>query len=158
MGRIAGESAAGNVDNKRGVTTQKAAKNVNEAADSRQDASPVSLREIRRHIRDLAWEHAGIVRDEGGIIEGLRKLHGLEQDLKGASWSNVIDRAMKEDLLSAVFSLKAILSASTGRKESRGSFIRKDFPREDNANWRKNSCLTYDAEKDSFSVTYHAVK
>jgi succinate dehydrogenase/fumarate reductase flavoprotein subunit len=98
------------------------------------------------------------VRDEGGIIEGLRKLHGLEQDLKGASWSNVIDRAMKEDLLSAVFSLKAILSASTGRKESRGSFIRKDFPREDNANWRKNSCLTYDAKKDSFSVTYHAVK
>lgn len=158
MGRIAGESAAGNVDNKRGVATQKAAKNGNEAADSRQDASPVSLRVIRRHIRDLAWEHAGIVRDEGGIIEGLRKLHGLEQDLKGASWSNVIDRAMKEDLLSAVFSLKAILSASTGRKESRGSFIRKDFPREDNTDWRKNSCLTYDAKKDSFSVTYHAVK
>jgi succinate dehydrogenase/fumarate reductase flavoprotein subunit len=64
---------------------------------------------------------------------------------------------MKEDLLSAVFSLKAILSASTGRKESRGSFIRKDFPREDNANWRKNSCLTYDAEKGSFSVSYHDV-
>ena len=158
MGRIAGESAARYATDGKRITTQKNDRDLDEPGEAELQNSPVSLREIRRHIRDLAWEHAGIVRDEGGIIEGFRKLHGLEQDLKGASWSNVIDRAMKEDLLSAVFSLKAILSASTGRKESRGSFIRKDFPREDNANWRKNSCLTYDAKKDSFSVTYHEVK
>jgi succinate dehydrogenase/fumarate reductase flavoprotein subunit len=158
MGRIAGESAARYATDGKRITTQKNDRDLDEPGKAEPQDSPVSLREIRRHIRNLAWEYAGIVRDEGGIIEGFRKLHGLEQDLKGASWSNITDRAMKEDLLSAVFSLKAILSASTGRKESRGSFIRKDFPKEDNANWRKNSCLTYDAKKDSFSVTYHAVK
>jgi succinate dehydrogenase/fumarate reductase flavoprotein subunit len=159
MGRIAGESAAKHPKSDRRITPQKDGKGSGGVSGKAEPhGSPVSLREIRRRIRDIAWEHAGIVRDEEGITEGFSKLNGLEQELKGASWSNVIERATKEDLLSAVFSLRAILGASLGRKESRGSFIRKDFPKEDNSNWRKNSCLTYDAEKDSFSVTYLDVK
>ena len=159
MGRIAGESAAKYTRSGKRITTQKDDQGSDgKSSKVESHGSPVSLPEIRRRIRDLAWEHAGIVRDEEGITEGLRNLNGLEQYLEGASWSNVTERAMKEDLLSAVFSLRAILSASMGRKETRGSFIRKDFPKEDNANWRKNSYLTYDPEKDSFSVTYHALK
>jgi len=45
---------------------------------------------------------------------------------------------------------KAILTASLARAESRGSFNRKDFPREDNINWQKNSCLIYDRKKRVF--------
>ena len=34
----------------------------------------------------------------------------------------------------------------------------KDFPKEDSANWRKNSCLAYDPDKDRFFVSYHDVE
>jgi succinate dehydrogenase/fumarate reductase flavoprotein subunit len=159
MGRIAGESAAKHTKSDKRITTHKDDKGLGGVSGKTEPhGPPVSLREIRRRIRDIAWERAGIARDEEGINEGLRDLNGLEQGLKKTSWSNVIERTMKEDLLSAVFSLRAIFCASIGRKESRGSFIRKDFPKEDNVNWRKNSYLTYDAKKDSFSVTYLDVK
>jgi succinate dehydrogenase/fumarate reductase flavoprotein subunit len=159
MGRIAGKYCARHEARKIGIATKKIAKHENEsAADPGQAGSPVSLRELRKRLRDLAWEHAGIVRDEKGMKQGLRKLHSLEEDLKKVSWSNVRERAMKEDLSSAVFSLGAILSASLGRQESRGSFIRKDFPKEDNAHWQRNSCLAYDPEKGIFSVTYHSAR
>jgi succinate dehydrogenase / fumarate reductase flavoprotein subunit len=127
----------------------------NEHADSAQGGLFISFRELRAHVRNLAWEHAGIVRDEAGLKKGLLMLDSIEGELKNAMWTNVRERIIKEDLLSAVFSVKAILSASMGRKESRGSFIRKDYPKEDNDNWRKNSCLTYNPQNNSFSVSYH---
>ena len=158
MGRIAGESAAKHIKSGKRSTTRSNDMDSGQPGEIQPQNSAVSLQGIRKRIRDIAWEHAGIVRDEGGIAVGFHKLNAVEHDLKGASWSNVTERAMKEDLSSATFSLRAILGASMGRKESRGSFNRKDFPKEDNTSWRKNSCLTYDPEKDSFSVTYHAVK
>jgi len=158
MGRIAGKSAANYGEGKKKFTSQKTETSTQRVTNSGQDGLPESLRNLRTRLRDLSWNHAGIVRDEEGMEEGFRQLNELEQDLKKISWSNVRERTTKEDLSSAAFSLKAILSASIRRKESRGSFVRKDFPTEDNANWRKNSCLTYHPEEISFSVTYHDAK
>ena len=50
--------------------------------------------------------------------------------------------------------VKAILTASLEREESRGSFIRKDYPQEDNQQWLRNSCLTYGPEKKEFALRY----
>lgn len=158
MGRIAGKSAANHAVAQRKTGTQKKDRGKNDSIGSNQETSLVSIRELRKHIKNLAWYHAGIIRSEQTIKEGFIKLNELEQGMKKTSWSNVRDRAAKEDLSSALFSIKAILTASLGRKESRGSFIRDDFPKEDNANWRKNSCLTYNQEKNTFLVTYHSVK
>lgn len=154
MGRVAGTFAA----RYRGEEESEDHDNMNhqnEHADSAQGGLFISFRELRAHVRNLAWEHAGIVRDEAGLKKGLLMLDSIEGELKNAMWTNVRERIIKEDLLSAVFSVKAILSASMGRKESRGSFIRKDYPKEDNDNWRKNSCLTYNPQNNSFSVSYH---
>jgi succinate dehydrogenase/fumarate reductase flavoprotein subunit len=158
MGRIAGKSAANHVVMQRETKNQKKDRGKNDSVGSNQETSLVSIRELRKHVKNIAWGHAGIIRSEQTIKEGFIKLNELEQDLKKTSWSNVRDRAAKEDLSSALLSIKAILTASLGRKESRGSFIREDFPKEDNANWRKNSCLTYNPEMNMFSVTYHSVK
>jgi succinate dehydrogenase/fumarate reductase flavoprotein subunit len=54
--------------------------------------------------------------------------------------------------------LRAILQASLGRLESRGSFLRSDFADEDDGNWRRNSCLSYDADKNAFTVKYLPVE
>lgn len=158
MGRIAGKSAARYMKKKEGIETHSDVRHRAKNVDSTKDGSSVAFRELRDRIHNLAWEYAGIVRNEAGLKRGLHMLGGLERELKNALWTNVRERTMKEDLSSALFSIKAILTASLGRKESRGSFIRDDFPEEDNTNWRKNSCLTYNPETNTFSVTYHSVK
>lgn len=115
------------------------------------------LRELRQRIRGIAWNHGGIVRSEAGLQEGLHKIEEMAGQLGKTACQTVADKILKEDLLSAVFVLKAVLIASLARKESRGSFYRKDFPQEDNTNWRKNSCLAYDVRKNDFTLSHHEV-
>ncbi len=64
-------------------------------------------------------EYAGIVRNEAGLKRGLHMLGGLERELKMLCGQNVRERTMKEESSSALFSIKVILTASLGRKESR---------------------------------------
>lgn len=158
MGRITGSSAAVGGKSGTGSTLKKIEPRSYKAANHDHGSPHASLRDIRTRLRSIAWEHAGIVRDEEGMKEGLHKLISLEQELMGTPWVNVAERSTKEDLASAMLSLKAIFIAGMGRKESRGSFIRRDFPKEDNVTWRKNSCLTYNQDENSFSVTYHSAE
>jgi len=116
-----------------------------------------TLRGLRRRIREIAWACAGVVRSENGLRRGVAKVTELEIELKIVAPQTVHDRKSKEDLMGATFVLKAVLTASLSRKESRGSFIREDFPRQDELNWRKNSCLAYDWEENEFSVRYFPV-
>lgn len=157
MGRIVGASAAKVGKNRNAVSSQRLVETGAETTGSNFDGEPRFFNKLREQIRSLAWKHAGVVRDKDGMREGLRLLHDIQNELKKSSWTTVRQRVTKEDLLSASFSLRAILSAGLERLESRGSFIRKDFPKEDNANWRKNSCLTWDADSDAFSIAYHDV-
>ncbi|MCX5802060.1 MAG: FAD-binding protein [Proteobacteria bacterium] len=115
------------------------------------------LREIRQKIREIAWNYAGMVKTGKGLEEGLDRLEEVEGQLRKTDFKGVMERKLKEDLVSASFILRAIFFTSLSRKESRGSFIRKDFPQEDNINWRKNSCLAYDPERNTFSVSHHDV-
>lgn len=116
-----------------------------------------SLKELRRQIREVAWEKAGILRSEGDLKEGLAAIDEIDMQLHSATLRNISEKRLKQDLLSACFVLKAVLMASLGRKESRGSFNRKDFPHEDNINWLKNSCLTYNLAQGTFALSYHEV-
>lgn len=111
------------------------------------------LGDLRQRIREVAWRHAGVVRSENGLREGLAKLIDLERELKAAGAQGVSERRLREDLMSAIFVIKAVLTVSLSRKETRGAFIREDFAQQDDLNWRKNSCLAYDRGKDQFSHT-----
>ncbi|WP_048147208.1 L-aspartate oxidase [Pyrococcus abyssi] len=61
-------------------------------------------------IREIMWNHAGIVRDKSSLLEGLKKLEGVEADQR----------------LKVV--AKAVLTLALEREESRGSHYRRDFP------------------------------
>ena len=114
------------------------------------------LPNIRKKVREISWKCAGVVRSEEAMKEGLAKVTDLERELKSVLPQTIVDRKLREDLVSATFVLKAVLTASLSRNESRGAFIRKDFPHQDDLKWRKSSCLVYDIQEGNFSLNHYA--
>jgi len=114
------------------------------------------LKGVLRRIKEISFSHAGVVRSEEMIREGLSLVEAMKLQLKNLVLVDSGDRILHEDVASALFVLHAVLAASQGRQESRGSFIRADFPEEDPARWRKNSCLHYDLKEERFSIEYAA--
>ena len=123
-------------------------------AKPQQAAARINFRDLLRRVRKIAWEHAGIFRSEQSIREGLMIVEMIKAQAKKALPANPSERIAKEDLTSALFVLEAVLTASLGRQESRGSFIRSDFPQEDDKNWKRNSCLQYEPDEGGFAVGY----
>jgi aspartate oxidase len=124
--------------------------------------SPVSafeeIRALHQTLKEIAWRQAGVVRSRTGLNEGLVRLQELEDRLAGLKPGAVPERKRLEDLRSAVMVTGAVLTAGLAREESRGSFIREDFPDEDNLRWRKNSRLTYISDKNNFQIDYVEVR
>ncbi|MFC1798741.1 FAD-binding protein [Thermodesulfobacteriota bacterium] len=111
-------------------------------------------RSFKKQIHEIAWAHAGIIREETGLKHGLQKISELEDRLWSTT-NETIEKKRKNDLMGAVFVLKAILTASLARNESRGAFVRREYPLGDNIEWRKNSCLKYNSQAKEFSVSHH---
>ncbi len=153
FGRIAGRGAARYALNC--PTSLPDLKELSKGFSYDPSSSQGTQRKLQRRIREIAWRCTGVVRSEKGLREGLAEVKKLEIGLKAIVPHTVHDKKLKQDLMGATFVLKAVLTASVSRKESRGSFIREDFPQQDDLNWRKNSCLTYDWEDDRFSVSYY---
>ena len=115
----------------------------------------LDLPALRRRIREAAWRFAGVVRSEEGMAQGLTEAEATSEALAAVAPHTPKDRILRDDLLSAAFVLRAILTAGLPRRESRGAFIRADYPAQDDGRWRKNSCLAWDASADQFTVTHH---
>jgi succinate dehydrogenase flavoprotein subunit len=93
---------------------------------------PENVRALQRALRNDMTEHAGVVRDEAGLLTGLRKLAEIEQrvghlgvhpDIAG-----FYDLAHAFDLKSSVIAARATLEAALERRETRGCHNRSDYP------------------------------
>jgi succinate dehydrogenase / fumarate reductase flavoprotein subunit len=77
-------------------------------------------------------EHAGVVRDEGGLRAGLSELDAIEARMAGLGvhpdLAGFQDLAHAFDLESSVLSARATLEAALERRETRGSHNRADYP------------------------------
>jgi succinate dehydrogenase / fumarate reductase, flavoprotein subunit len=89
-------------------------------------------RPLQRRLRDLMWEHCGVVRHEEALREGLRELASIREasgsvDVRpGAEgWS---DLAHALDLRAGLVAAEASLRSAIERRETRGAQIRTDFP------------------------------
>jgi succinate dehydrogenase/fumarate reductase flavoprotein subunit len=117
-------------------------------------APPVDLRALRQRIRDTAWRCAGVVRAGEGMRDGLAEVERIQAALEVAGAPTPQERLRREDLRSAAFVLRAVLTAGLARRESRGTFIRTDCPAQDDANWLKNSRLVWDPARRRFDVAH----
>ena len=105
-----------------------------------------------KSLRNLAWKYAGPSREEGSMEEGLAQLVSLEKRIEKVFPATLKDLFRKKDLDNVALTLRAILQGSLLRKESRGSFFRKDFPGQDDQNWMMNTC--YRLVKGELHITH----
>jgi succinate dehydrogenase/fumarate reductase flavoprotein subunit len=127
------------------------------AAASGSKGRKTDFRQLRQSIARVAWEFAGVVRSRDGIREGLVKIDGIERALGESAAEDPAERIAREDMISAAFAVRTILEASLGREESRGTFIRSDFPLQDDLNGLKNSVCTRDETRGRVHVRFEEV-
>ncbi|HTN55321.1 MAG TPA: FAD-binding protein [Microbacterium sp.] len=91
-----------------------------------------NVRALQRAIRNTMTEHAGVVRDEAGLLEGLRQLDAIEDRMKDVGIHPDIagfqDLAHAFDLKASAIAARATLEAALERRETRGCHNRSDFP------------------------------
>ncbi len=94
-----------------------------------------NVRELQRAIRNMMTDHAGVVRDEEGLLAGLAKLDDIEERMGNIGIHPDIagyqDLAHAFDLLGSALAARATLEAAIERRETRGCHNRSDYPEMD---------------------------
>jgi succinate dehydrogenase / fumarate reductase flavoprotein subunit len=134
FGRIVGEAAA---EYSAGITSQNRSQDVIDAAerevtDTLASDGQENVRALQRDIRNIMTDFGGVVRDEAGLLEGLRQLDelddrqsriGVHPDVAGFS-----GLAHAFDLRASLLAARATLACALERRESRGAHNRSDYP------------------------------
>jgi len=156
FGRIVGEAAAAY---SAGITTQHRSQEVIDAAEKEVSDIVASdgeenVRALQRDIRDTMTDCGGVVRDEAGLLEGLRQLDvlddrqtriGVHPDVAGFS-----GLAHAFDLRASLMAARATLACALERRESRGAHNRSDYPDMDpalqvNLVWSADGTIAHEA-------------
>ncbi|MEM6502277.1 MAG: FAD-dependent oxidoreductase [Cyanobacteria bacterium P01_C01_bin.89] len=89
-------------------------------------------RPLQHELRNIMWEHCGVVRDQEKLNEGLAKLAALKETTKDLDVR--LDSEGCEDLVHAfdleasIMCAEATILSALERRESRGAHQRSDFP------------------------------
>jgi succinate dehydrogenase/fumarate reductase flavoprotein subunit len=102
---------------------------------------------VKKAIRELMWTHMGVEKNAGSMNEALDKLERIRVEMlprlavKSASrrsnheWLDAIDVHNMLDVC------VLMVHSALNRKESRGPFIRTDYPEMDNEHWLVQNIL-----------------
>jgi succinate dehydrogenase / fumarate reductase flavoprotein subunit len=132
-GRRAGEAAAAfALDNDVAVRPQRIIRDAVDTLDVLIHNGTELARAAQRELRDLMWEHCGVVRSDGGLAMGLARLDGLRDSLEDIDvrpteegWS---DLAQALDLRAGTALAEVTLRTARVRTETRGCHNRSDYP------------------------------
>ncbi len=113
-------------------------------------------RELFREVQNVSWTHAGPLRNEKSLEEGLSRVSEMGRRL--AELETAGSSLELNELKGSILISKAIMRASLAREESRGAFYREDFPERDDEHWLKNILLTLDRETGNFIVSFRPVQ
>ena len=138
FGNISGRAAANFALNTEEISFSKSKlkKAANEIIDSFSDTKTENPYHLHRELQDIMEMHAGIVREEESLNEGIEKLKDLSKRVENAkatgdrsynpSWHLCLD--MKNMIITSL----AVAEAAKERRESRGGHTRLDYPEYDN--------------------------
>jgi succinate dehydrogenase/fumarate reductase flavoprotein subunit len=113
---------------------------------ARQDGVPPA--EVKDALRKLMWEKVGVEKDAASLRSALDDIADIRLDLLprmsikrtaqavNYEWLDAID------VINMVDACELIIHSSLERKESRGPFMRRDFPLQDNASWLAANVMT----------------
>jgi L-aspartate oxidase len=103
------------------------------------------VEEIIAKLQASMWACAGLLRQESTLREGMRAQEDCAEGLAALAAEGKGSRRLTEALaINRV--AQAILSSSLVRIESRGAHYRNDFPKRDDANFRKHSIFGRDGK------------
>jgi succinate dehydrogenase/fumarate reductase flavoprotein subunit len=105
------------------------------------DAADISPANVKQALRTIMWDKAGVEKDDSSLNAALHDIDRLRIELlprmrvayKGRNanyeWVDAID------LVNMMDACELIIHSSIERRESRGPFMRRDFPLTDNMHW-----------------------
>ena len=137
FGNISGRAAANFALNTEEISFSKSKlkKAASEILDCFSDTKTENPYHLHRELQDIMEIHAGIVRDEESLNEGIEKLKDLSRRVENAkatgdrsynpSWHLCLD--MKNMIITSL----AVAEAAKERRESRGGHTRLDYPEYD---------------------------
>ena len=102
---------------------------------------------IKKKIRELMWTHVGVEKNERGMSEALDALHRIRtEDVPRMALPSVSTRCNQSwldalDVLNMLDACALITHSALNRTESRGPFIRTDYPEMDNERWLAQNIL-----------------
>jgi L-aspartate oxidase len=102
----------------------------------------VEVGKARASLRSLMWQHAGLVRDAGGLqkllaeVDKLQKHFGMPEARRDAI-----------ELANMLVVARLIAQAALTREESRGAHFRTDFPQPDLQHWQRHIVLEQNNEQ-----------
>ncbi|NQX86617.1 MAG: FAD-dependent oxidoreductase [Flavobacteriaceae bacterium] len=88
-------------------------------------------RPLQRALRNIMWEHCGVIRNEDSLKAGLEKINALKESMKDLDVrpdsEGYEDLMLAFDLEASIMSAEATILGAIERKESRGAHQRNDF-------------------------------
>lgn len=88
-------------------------------------------RPLQRELRNIMWEHCGVVRNEEKLQEGILKINQLKKALENLDVrpdsEGFEDLMLAFDLEGSIMSAEATILGAIHRKESRGAHQRNDY-------------------------------
>jgi succinate dehydrogenase/fumarate reductase flavoprotein subunit len=106
--------------------------------------SPV--RGFKQTLRRILWECGGMFREKAGLVEGLRRLGLLEEEVRVFQpGPSPLEVARVLDLRQGLLTGRVILEAALRREETRGAHSRTDFPSQDER-WKGSQITSLSAE------------
>jgi succinate dehydrogenase/fumarate reductase flavoprotein subunit len=130
FGKIAGRAAAENAKQTK-LTETDYSEIMSKAKKAHlSKSSSENVQKMKKHLQEIMWRHAGIVRSAEGLHTALRHIEAMKKKVYKMQASANRDPDFW-NLNNMIIAAEAVARSALLRKESRGAHFRKDYPVQD---------------------------